>query len=211
MSQQAKEDLGLPPDAALTVVADTGYGTGAQHAACESHGTIALAPVQKKFGEANGLYNSDVFTHRPESDTYLCPQGQVLHRKADTKTNDPNGGFRTYYNAAACKACPARERCTASSFRKLLISVHEESLARAGQRLAESPGMMRTRAGIVEHPFGTIKERLGHGGLLCRGLGLAGAETGLSAWAYNFTRVINLVGAGGLIEAIRCRAMPQEC
>ena len=67
--------------------------------------------------------------------------------------------------------------------------------------LAESPGdivnLFLGYETIVEHPFGTIKDRHGYGGLLCRGLSLAGAEMGLSAWAYNFTRVINLVGAGG--------------
>lgn len=211
VAQQAKEDLGLAADAPLTVIADTGYGTGPQHAACEAHGTHALAPVQKSNNESNGLYNSDAFTHQPASDTYLCPQGEVLARKADTKTNDPNGGFRTYYNAAACKECPVRAKCTGSTFRKLLVSVHQEALARARERLSAEPAIMRKRAGLVEHPFGTIKDRHGRSGLLCRGLALAGAEMGLSAWAYNFTRVINLVGIDGLLGAIRARMAPQSC
>ena len=205
ISQQAKEHLGLRPDAPLTVLADTGYGTGPQHAACEAHGTIALAPVQKSRGESNGLYDASRFTHDGQSDSYRCPQGKVLGRKADTKTADPGGGFRTYYDAAACKECPVRAQCTGSPFRKLLISVNSEVLARAGERLAALPGAMRQRAGLVEHPFGTIKDRHGHGGLLCRGLALAGAEMGLSGWAYNFTRVVNLIGAEALLEAIRAR------
>jgi transposase len=211
VAQQAKEDLGLAAGAPLTVIADTGYGTGPQHAACEAHGTRALAPVQKNHHQSNGLYNNDQFTHQPGSDSYLCPQGEVLARKADTKTDDPNGGFRTYYHAAACKACPVRAKCTGSTFRKLLVSVHQEALARARERLAAEPAIMRKRAGLVEHPFGTIKDRHGCGGLLCRGLALAGAEMGLSAWAYNFTRVIHLVGVDVLLEAIRARMAPQGC
>jgi transposase len=205
ISQQAKEHLGLRPDAPLTVLADTGYGTGSQHAACEAHGTIALAPVQKSRGESNGLYDASRFTHDAQSDSYRCPQGKVLGRKADTRTTDPGGGFRTYYDAAACKECPVRAQCTRSPFRKLLISVNREVLVRAGERLASLPGAMRQRAGLVEHPFGTIKDRHGHGGLLCRGLALAGAEMGLSGWAYSFTRAINLVGAETLLGAIRAR------
>jgi hypothetical protein len=33
---------------------------------------------------------------------------------------------------------------------------------------------------------------------------------GLSAWAYNFTRVINLVGTQGLLVAIRVRRMAAQ-
>ena len=65
-------------------------------------------------------------------------------------------------------------------------------------------------AALVEHPLGTIKDRHGYGGLLCRGLSLAGAEMGLSAWADNFTRVINLVGTQGLLGAIRVRRMAAQ-
>lgn len=210
IAQQVKEDLGLAPDAALTVLADTGYGTGPQHAACEANGTVALAPVQKTSSQSNGLHNLDAFTHDPANDTYTCPQGKVLTRKADTKSDDPSGGFRTYYDAAACKECPAREQCTKSPFRKLLVSVHQETLERAKERLAADPGAMRQRAGLVEHPFGTIKDRHGHGGLLCRGVALAGAEMGLSAWAYNFTRVINLIGIPPLLDWFQARQMAAQ-
>jgi transposase len=210
IAQQAKSDLRLAPDAPLSVLADTGYGTGPQHAACEANSTNALAPVQKPRGESNGLHNQDAFTHDPHKDTYICPQGKTLTRKADSKTRDPNGGFRTYYNAAACKQCPVREKCTKSPFRQLLINVHKEVLERAGERLAAMPGAMRQRAGLVEHPFGTIKDRHGHGGFLCRGLALAGAEMGLSGWAYNFTRTINLVGVEALLEAIRARMIARR-
>ena len=69
--------------------------------------------------------------------------------------------------------------------------------------------LMRTRAGLVEHPFSTIKDRHGFSGLLCRGMNLAAAEMGLSAWAYNFTRVINLVGIDILLGVIRLRTAAQ--
>lgn len=168
--------------------------------------------MRKTSGESNGLYNTGTFTHDPANDTYTCPQGKVLSRKADTKSDGPGGGFRTYFNAAACKECPVREQCTKSPLRKLLISVHQETLERARERLAAVPDAMRRRAGLVEHPFGTIKDRHGHGGLLCRGLALAGAEMGMSAWAYNFTRVINLVGVQTLLDVIRARRIaPQGC
>ena len=104
-----------------------------------------------------------------------------------------------------------RAKCTGSTFRKLLISVHHKAVARVRERLAVTPGAMRKRATLVEHPFGTIKTRHGHGGLLCRGLALADAEMGLSAWAYNFSRVVSLVGVHALLGVIRGRSTPQPC
>jgi len=209
IAQQTKVDLLLPSDAPLQVLADTGYGNGPQHSACEFHSTVALAPLQKTKGEANGLYNNDRFIPDPATDSYTCPQGMILTRKADTKTTDTGGGFYTYYNAAACCGCPARAQCTQSPFRKLLVSVHHEAVVRSRGRLAADPSAMRTRAGLVEHPFSTIKDRHGFTGLLCRGIKLAGAEMGLSGWAYNFTRAINLVGIDALLGAIRLRTAAQ--
>jgi transposase len=209
IAQQTKQALQLPADAPLKVLADTGYGTGPQHLACEEHGTIALAPVQANNSQSNGLYNNDRFTRDPATDSYTCPQGQTLTRKADTKPADPGGGFHTYHNAAACRGCPARSQCTRSPFRKLLVSVHHAVMVRSRERLASDPAAMRTRASLVEHPFSTIKDRHGYTGLLCRGIQLAAAEMGLSAWAYNFTRVTNLVGLDVLLGAIRSRNAPQ--
>lgn len=56
--------------------------------------------------------------------------------------------------------------------------------------------------------FSTIKDRHGYTGLLCRGIKQASAEMNLSAWAYNFTRVVNLVGLDVLLGAIGLRNAP---
>jgi hypothetical protein len=41
-----------------------------------------------------------------------------------------------------------------------------------------------------------IKDRHGSTGRWCKGIKQTSAEMNLSAWAYNFTRVVNLVGLG---------------
>ena len=134
--------------------------------------------------------------------------GKYLYLPPDHQGEVPDG-YHTYHNAAACRGCPARAQCTKSPFRKLLISIHHAVVVRSRERLAADPAAMRTRASLVEHPFSTIKDRHGYGGLLCRGIKLAAAEMGLSAWAYNFTRVTNLVGLDVLLGAIRGRNTPQ--
>jgi hypothetical protein len=117
-------------------------------------------------------------------DDYVSPASPVRAIDAFVDQLDlAASGFkiRTYYNSSACKACPARAQCTKSTIRKLIIRVHQETMDRARERLTAVPDAMRQRAALVEHPFGTIKDRHGYGGLLCRGLSLAGAEMGLSA------------------------------
>ena len=62
---------------------------------------------------------------------------------------------------------------------------------------------MKQRGSIVEHPFGTMKDRLGRDHFVCRGLALVGAELSLSALAYNLTRAIQILGASTLLREIK--------
>jgi Transposase DDE domain len=53
---------------------------------------------------------------------------------------------------------------------------------------------MRQRRETVEHPFGTIKARMGATHFLTKTLPKVAAEMALSVLAYNLTRVMNIVG-----------------
>ena len=52
-------------------------------------------------------------------------------------------------------------------------------------------------------PLGTIKARMGATHFLMKTLPKVAAEMALSVLAYNLTRVINILGTGPLIVAIR--------
>jgi hypothetical protein len=72
----------------------------------------------------------------------------------------------------------------------------------AQKRLDENPQAMRTRRETGEHPFGTLKMRMGATHFLTRTLPKVAAEMALSVLAYNLTRVMNIVGIKPLIAAI---------
>ena len=57
-------------------------------------------------------------------------------------------------------------------------------------------------AQTVEHPFGTMKARMGATHFLTKTLPKVAAEMALSVLAYNLTRVMNIVGAKPLMGAI---------
>jgi hypothetical protein len=70
-------------------------------------------------------------------------------------------------------------------------------------RLDEAPEKMRMRRQTVEHPFGTLKAWMGSTHFLTKTLPRVSTEMSLHVLAYNMLRVMNLLGVGVLIEAMR--------
>ena len=71
------------------------------------------------------------------------------------------------------------------------------------ERLDKNPGAMRTRRETVEHPFGTMKMRMGAAHFLTKTLPKVATEMALCVLTYNLTRVLNIVGLEPLMAAIR--------
>src|SRR5579864_6369851 len=70
------------------------------------------------------------------------------------------------------------------------------------QRLDANPQAMRQRRETVEHPFGTMKARMGATHFLTKTLPKDAAEMALAVLAYNLTHVMNIVGTRPLMAAI---------
>jgi transposase len=67
-----------------------------------------------------------------------------------------------------------------------------------------TPEAMKLRRCTVEHPFATIKYRIfGHPRLLMRGLSGAKAEIGIAAIAYNLKRIVKILGAVKMTNALQ--------
>jgi hypothetical protein len=71
------------------------------------------------------------------------------------------------------------------------------------QRLDANPQAMRLCRETVEHPFGTMKARMGATHFLTKTLPKVAAEMALSVPAYNLTRVMNIVGSKPLMACDR--------
>ena len=65
------------------------------------------------------------------------------------------------YWTTACLACPIKSQCTTGKERRITRWEHEHVLEAVQRRLDENPKAMRQRRETVEHPFGTIKARMG--------------------------------------------------
>ena len=71
------------------------------------------------------------------------------------------------------------------------------------QRLDENPQAMRVRRETAEHPFGTLKMRMGATHFLMKTLPHVATEMALHVLAYNLTRVMNIVGIQPLMAAMQ--------
>ena len=96
-----------------------------------------------------------------------------------------------------------KDLCTPSKERRVTCWEHEPVLEAVQRRLDENPQAMRQRRETVEHPFGTIKARMGATHSLVKRLKDVRTEMALSVLAYNLTRAMNILGSGPLIQAIR--------
>ena len=106
------------------------------------------------------------------------------------------------YWTNACKNCSFKSWCTPGSERRITRWEHEHLLDAVQQRLDTNPLAMRQRRETVEHPFGTMKARMGATHFLIKTLPKVAAEMAPSVPAYNLTRVMNIVGIKPLVAAI---------
>ena len=200
LSPMAKQTKTVLEVEALDVVADRGYFSSEEILACDKAGiTVTLPKPQTSGNKAKGRFVKADFRYVAEEDVYLCPAGErlVYHY-----TNQEAGLTLRRYWTNACQSCAIKERCTTGKERRVTRWEHEEVLEAVQRRLDENPGAMRQRRETVEHPFGTIKARMGATHFLMKRLKNVRTEMALSVLAYNLTRVMNILGIRPLIQAM---------
>src|SRR6187399_414901 len=181
-------------------VADRGYFSSVEILACHEAGiTVTLPKPQTSGAKSDGRFGKQDFVYLPEEDAYRCPAGQQLPYRF---TSEEDGKRLRRYWTTACQDCSLKSQCTTGPERRIPRWEHEHLLDAVQQRLDANPLAMRLRRETVEHPFGTMKARMGATHFLTKTLPKVAAEMALSVLAYNLTRVINIVGIKPLMAAI---------
>jgi transposase len=185
----------------LDVVADRGYFNGDDIVACDEDGiTVTLPKPMTSAAKSEGRFGKQDFVYLPDKDVYRCPAGEQLTYRY---TNEQDGKTLRRYWTTACPTCPLKSNCTTGKERRITRWEHEHVLEAMQRRLDENPQAMRVRRETVEHPFGTIKARMGATHFLMKRLKNVRTEMALSVLAYNLTRVINILGIKPLMQAMR--------
>jgi transposase len=197
MAVKAKEALGVDE---LDAIADRGYFDSLEILACEQAGVTVTLPKPITSGSvAKGRFGKQDFVYCAGKDVYRCPADQELSYRY---TNTEDGKVLRRYWTTACRSCPLKSQCTTGLERRITRWEHEHVLEAVQERLDKNPEAMRVRRETAEHPFGTLKARMGTTPLLTKTLPKVAAEMALSVLAYNFTRVMNILGVKPLTAAI---------
>jgi DDE family transposase len=197
IASRAKDVLGVEK---LEAIADRGYCSGEEILACGKAGIAVTLPKPMTSGlEARGRFGKQDFVYLSDEDAYRCPAGEKLIYHY---TNEEAGRQLRRYWTNACRDCAIKASCTTGKERRITRWEHEHVLEEVQRRLDNNPQAMRRRRETVEHPFGTMKARMGATHFLTKTLPKVAAEMALSVLAYNLTRVMNIVGIRPLIAAI---------
>ncbi|WP_052316648.1 IS1182 family transposase [Thioalkalivibrio nitratireducens] len=215
MAEQARQMLldGQTTEAAqpLEVLADAGYFTESDIAACASRGIVPYVPVPEKTGAAEraGRLSAREFVYDAEQDRYRCPGGEALHPYGQPDTRNGVNYRRYRSRASVCQSCPLKAQCLppAGKRREILRSEHAEAVERHRERMAAAPQVMRQRAALCEHPFGTLKRWLGWDHFLVRGFDKVRGEMAMIVHSYNFRRVLSILGVAAFIAYCQARGV----
>jgi transposase len=206
MANETKQILGKDK---ITVLADKGYHNAEQLHACKEDEIItyvAVPEIPRKNEIPTENYYGDKFIYDEIRDQYICPQEQVL----TTNGNWYQKKYKRYiteikqYKTEACATCPARTQCTSNPRGRILErSQYASAMEENGERIKYDLKKYLLRQQIVEHPFGTIKRQWSMDHILLKGIKKNNGEFGLIYFAYNFRRVMNILGCKELTKRLK--------
>ncbi|MBA4344781.1 MAG: IS5/IS1182 family transposase [Methylibium sp.] len=198
IAQAARDAMGKRR---LKAIADRGYYSGLGLKACEDAGIAALVPKpMTSNARAEGRFDTTGFIYIARADEYHCPAGQRAIRRF---SREEDGLQISVYWSSACPACPMKAQCTTSAYRRIRRWEHEAVAERVQQRLDRMPQAMTVPKSTIEHVFGTLKHWMGWTHFLMRGIENVSTEMSLSVLAYNFKRVLSILGFERTRKAMR--------
>jgi transposase len=197
MAGQVQEITG---ETEVIAIADRGYFSGLTILACEQRGAIPLVPKPlTSNNRARGMFDKRDFIYLAQSDAYLCPAGHEAPWRFKTIENDM--AINKYW-PSACPSCEMKVKCTTGDYRRISRWEHEDVLERMQRRMDERPELAMVRRSTVEHPFGTLKAWMGATHFLMKTLPKVRTEMSLHVLAYNMKRMMQIMGAVGLVAAM---------
>jgi len=195
MSIRAKEFFEVDQ---LESLADKGYYNAEDLVKCEKEHIIAYVSKQINPNRTgNRDFYSDRFKYNEDKDEYICPCDQrlVFKRKKEERN--------VYANYEACGKCKFREQCTTSKKgREITRSKYQDFLDIVDSRTAANKEKYKKRQLIIEHVFGTIKRVMNGGYFLTRKIPSVRTEASLTFLAYNFKRVLNILGVKEIMRKL---------
>jgi hypothetical protein len=209
MAKLAQEAVG---NESVTITADKGYYSTVEIKQCiDENIEVVVPPTSTGQEQKNrGKFGKERFVYDREQDCYICPNNQTIPKSHSNHTSYARVMHIYRTSSKMCKACPLQAECLGEKTRHKQIQrwEHQQLIDdyHAKMKTEAARAVMKQRASIVEHPFGTIKRMLGWDHYLVRGREKVSGENALIMFAYNFKRLLNLIGTRlfqKLIKAVK--------
>jgi transposase len=140
-----------------TVVADSKYGTTENYLKCHDQGIRAHMPclggTQVNTGRRKGIFTQEQFAYDTETDTFVCPAGQVLRRRSFHANRNC---YEYRVSKKECTSCILRGKCTKDKVGRTLkrhIRQDELDSIRAHARSRQAKRDIKTRQDLSERSF----------------------------------------------------------
>lgn len=209
MAKQTQEAI---DNDAVTITADKGYYSTVEIKQClDDTINVIVPPTQTGQEQKNrGKFGKEKFVYDKEQDGYICPNNQTIPKTYSNHTSYQRVMHLYRISSKICQACSLKAHCLGEKTKQKQIQrwEHQELIDDYHEKMQTeaAKAVMKQRAAIVEHPFGTIKRTLGWDHYLVRGKEKVSGENALIMFAYNFKRLLNLIGVAlfkKLVKALK--------
>ncbi|WP_227175419.1 IS1182 family transposase [Marinobacter sp. CA1] len=171
---------------------DAGYYTAGLCKGLEDRGIYGVMGYRRP-NKPKGYLPKRAFTYDPETNTYRCPEGQLLIYATTNRQ-----GYREYKsNPVHCKDCPLLGQCTRSANHVKVLTRHvwQDCKERVDQNRLTPWGkaLYKRRQETVERSFADAKQLHGHRYARLRGLSKVREQCLLAATAQNMKKIAQLL------------------
>ena len=190
MIERYRERYGYLPQ---TLAADTTYGNGELLQWLDGRGIAAYIRVKENPNGPSDLYGLDKFTHVPEENCYICPEGKPLKYVG---INPRNRTHLYYSTVKRCRDCPQKSRCTRGKYRVIAIHTCEAARQRA-HALAKTPefAISQRARRKVEALFAELKNYIGLRRLRLRRMRFVREQFYMAATVQNLKRLVRFLSS----------------
>jgi transposase len=179
---------------AKTIIADCKYGTVENYIACQkrklrTHMADLLASSAGS-GRRDEIYPESQFLYRAQSDTYLCPAGQVMRPR---RLHPVRLSWEYVTKRGVCLSCRLREFCTRSKTGRSLKRHRDQALLDRARRQANTKRAKldrKRRQHLVERSFADAANRHGFKRARWRGLVKQSIQDLLIATIQNLRKLV---------------------
>lgn len=185
-----------------TIVADSIFGTEENYELLEQKQINNYLKFPSFDNETKKRYQDnpflkDNFSYNILTDTYTCPNEQLLILKQTTKQTHKRTGYQSVmkiYMCEDCGNCPFYAQCCKSQEKNRTIRVNEKlenykQQARVTLYTEKGIKLRKQRSAEIESCFGDIKHNMGFRRFTLRGIDKVKTECMLIAMAHNLRKI----------------------